>query len=54
MLAVVGVIASSWCGFIALALSHNGIAAVCRRGKRSFDQVRGGLVASLGVRQLLR
>lgn len=54
MLAVVGVIGSSWYGFVALALSHGGIAAVYRRGKRSLDRVCGGLMVGLGVRQLLR
>jgi threonine efflux protein len=54
MLAVVGMIGCSWYGFVALALSHAGIAAVYRRGKRSIDRVCGGLIVGLGVRQLLR
>ncbi|MBB5501424.1 threonine/homoserine/homoserine lactone efflux protein [Paraburkholderia sp. MM5384-R2] len=54
MLGMVFVVASSWYGFVALALSHQRIASAYRRGKMWVDRVCGGLIFALGVRQLIR
>ncbi|MBB5406901.1 threonine/homoserine/homoserine lactone efflux protein [Paraburkholderia sp. HC6.4b] len=54
MLGMVFVVASSWYGFVALALSHQRIASAYRRGKMWVDRVCGGLIVALGVRQLIR
>ncbi len=54
MLGVVGAVATGWYGFVALALSHAGIASAYRRGKAWADRLCGALIVALGVRQLLR
>ncbi|WP_133648270.1 LysE family translocator [Paraburkholderia flava] len=54
MLSVVGVVATSWYGFVALVLSHAGVAARYRRGKAWIDRACGAAIVALGVRQLLR
>jgi threonine efflux protein len=54
MLSVVGVVATSWYGFVALVLSHAGVAAHYRRGKAWIDRACGAAIVALGVRQLLR
>lgn len=53
MLGMVCVVASSWYGFVALALSHARIASAYRRGKAWADRVCGGLIVALGLRQLI-
>jgi threonine/homoserine/homoserine lactone efflux protein len=54
MLGMVGVVASSWYGFVALTLSHERIAIAYRSWKAWIDRVCGGLIVALGVRQLIR
>lgn len=54
MLSVVGVVATSWYGFVALVLSHAGVAARYRRGKAWIDRACGAAIVALGVRQLMR
>ena len=53
MLAMVAVVATTWYGFVALVLSHGGIAANYRRYRAWVDRVCGGLIVALGIRQLL-
>jgi len=50
----VAVVASTWYGFVALVLSHEGMAMVYRRKKAIVDRLCGGLIVALGVRQLAR
>jgi threonine/homoserine/homoserine lactone efflux protein len=53
MLAMVAVVATTWYGFVALVLSHGGIASSYRRYRAWVDRVCGGLIVALGIRQLL-
>lgn len=53
MLAMVAVVATTWYGFVALVLSHGGIASGYRRYKAWVDRVCGGAIVALGIRQLL-
>ncbi|MGH8779235.1 hypothetical protein [Paraburkholderia sp.] len=43
-----------WYGFVALVLSHAGIATRYRRGKAWIDRACGAAIVALGVRQLVR
>jgi threonine/homoserine/homoserine lactone efflux protein len=53
MLAMVAVVATTWYGFVALVLSHGGIASAYRSYRAWIDRVCGGLIVALGIRQLL-
>jgi len=53
MLATVALVATTWYGFVALVLSHAGIASGYRGYRAWIDRVCGGLIVALGVRQLL-
>ena len=53
MLAMVAMVATTWYGFVALVLSHAGIASGYRGYRAWIDRVCGGLIVALGVRQLL-
>ena len=53
MLAMVAVVATTWYGFVALVLSHGGIASGYRSYRAWIDRVCGGLIVALGIRQLL-
>jgi threonine/homoserine/homoserine lactone efflux protein len=53
MLAMVALVATTWYGFVALVLSHAGIASGYRGYRAWIDRVCGGLIVALGVRQLL-
>jgi threonine/homoserine/homoserine lactone efflux protein len=54
MLAVVGLVAFTWYGIVAIALSQPKVASSYRRAKKVIDRLCGGLIVGLGVRQLLR
>lgn len=54
MLAMVGVVASTWYGIVAITLSQPRVALAYRRAKKLIDRLCGGLILALGVRQLLR
>ncbi|MFW9082061.1 LysE family translocator [Pseudomonas sp. P2757] len=54
MLAVVVVVSLIWYGLVAIALSQPKIASAYRSRKTAIDRVCGGLILSLGVRQLVR
>jgi len=54
MLAVVAVVAMSWYGLVAIALSQPKVASAYRRGKKAIDRLCGSLILMLGVRQLIR
>jgi threonine/homoserine/homoserine lactone efflux protein len=54
MLAVVAVVSMTWYGVVAIALSQPGVASAYRRRKKAIDRLCGGLILSLGVRQLVR
>ncbi len=54
MLAVVGVMATSWYGAVALCLSLKRVAVLYRRAKRWVDRCCGAVIMLLGLRQLLR
>ncbi|MBA1296892.1 LysE family translocator [Pseudomonas lurida] len=53
MLAVVVVVSMTWYGMVAIALSHPKIASGYQRRKKIIDRLCGGLILSLGVRQLV-
>ena len=53
MLAMVALVATTWYGFVALVLSHAGIASGYRGYRAWIDRVCGGLIVGLGIRQLL-
>jgi threonine/homoserine/homoserine lactone efflux protein len=53
MLAMVAVVATTWYGFVALVLSHGGIASAYRGYRAWIDRGCGGLIVALGIRQLL-
>jgi threonine/homoserine/homoserine lactone efflux protein len=53
MLAMVAAVATTWYGFVALVLSHGGIASAYRGYRAWIDRVCGGLIVALGIRQLL-
>lgn len=54
MLAVVGLVAFTWYGIVAIALSQPKVASSYRRAKKVIDRLCGGLIVGLGLRQLLR
>lgn len=54
MLGVVLLVAGSWYSFLALAMSHGGVAARYRKSAALVDRLCGSLIVFLGVRQLLR
>ncbi|MBP0598682.1 LysE family translocator [Herbaspirillum sp. LeCh32-8] len=54
MLCVVLVVAGSWYSFLALAMSHGGVAARYRKSTALVDRLCGSLIVFLGIRQLLR
>jgi threonine/homoserine/homoserine lactone efflux protein len=54
MLAVVVVVSMTWYGVVAIALSQPDIASAYRRRKKAIDQLCGGLILSLGIRQLVQ
>ncbi|QIA03992.1 LysE family translocator [Pseudomonas fluorescens] len=54
MLAVVVVVSMAWYGMVAIALSQPDIASAYRRRKKAIDQLCGGLILSLGIRQLVQ
>ncbi|MDB5984409.1 MAG: amino acid transporter [Pseudomonas sp.] len=54
MLAMVGLVASSWYGIVVITLSRPRVASAYRRAKKLIDRLCGGLILALGVRQLLR
>lgn len=53
MLAVVVVVSTIWYGAVAIALSQPGIARAYQGRKKAIDRLCGGLILSLGVRQLV-
>lgn len=53
MLAVVVVVSMSWYGMVAIALSQPKIACAYQGRKKAIDRLCGGLILSLGVRQLV-
>lgn len=54
MLAMVGLVASSWYGVVAITLSRPRVASAYRRAKKLIDRLCGSLILALGIRQLLR
>jgi threonine efflux protein len=54
MLAVVVVVSMTWYGVVAIALSQPQIASAYRRRKKAIDRLCGGLILSLGIRQLVQ
>jgi len=53
MLAVVVVVSMTWYGMVAIALSQPRIAAGYQGRKKAIDRLCGGLILSLGIRQLV-
>lgn len=53
MLAVVVVVSMAWYGMVAIALSQPKIASVYQGRKKAIDRLCGGLILSLGIRQLV-
>jgi LysE type translocator. len=53
MLAVVVVVSMAWYGMVAIALSQPRIAGAYRGKKKAIDRLCGGLILSLGIRQLV-
>jgi threonine/homoserine/homoserine lactone efflux protein len=53
MLAVVVVISMTWYGMVAITLSQPKIASAYQGRKKAIDRLCGGLILSLGVRQLV-
>jgi threonine efflux protein len=53
MLAVVVVVSMVWYGMVAIALSQPRIAVAYQRRKKAIDQLCGGLIICLGIRQLI-
>ncbi|WDZ97058.1 LysE family translocator [Herbaspirillum sp. WKF16] len=54
MLCVVLMVAGSWYSFLALVMSHGGVAARYRKSAALVDRLCGGLIVFLGIRQLMR
>lgn len=54
MLGVVLVVAGSWYSFLALVMSHGGVAARYRKSAVLVDRCCGSLIVFLGIRQLIR
>jgi threonine/homoserine/homoserine lactone efflux protein len=54
MLGVVLVVAGSWYSFLALVMSHGGVAARYRKSAVMVDRLCGSLIVFLGIRQLIR
>lgn len=54
MLCVVLVVAGSWYSFLALVMSHGGVAARYRKSAVLVDRFCGSLIVFLGIRQLMR
>jgi threonine/homoserine/homoserine lactone efflux protein len=54
MLAVVVVVSMTWYGVVAIALSLPEIASAYRKRKKAIDRLCGGLILSLGIRQLVQ
>jgi threonine efflux protein len=52
MLAVVVVVSMTWYGLVAIVLSQPKIADAYRGRKKAIDRLCGGLIVSLGIRQL--
>ncbi|MBC3384152.1 LysE family translocator [Pseudomonas sp. Z1-12] len=52
MLAVVVVVSMAWYGMVALALSQPRIACAYQGRRKAIDRLCGGLILSLGIRQL--
>jgi threonine/homoserine/homoserine lactone efflux protein len=53
MLAVVVLVSMTWYGTVAIALSQPGIACAYQGRKKAIDRLCGGLILSLGIRQLV-
>lgn len=53
MLAVVVVVSMTWYGMVAIALSQPKIASAYHSRKKAVDRLCGGLILSLGIRQLV-
>lgn len=53
MLAVVVVVSMTWYGMVAIALSQPRIASAYQGRKKAVDRLCGGLIVSLGIRQLV-
>ena len=53
MLAVVVVVSMAWYGMVAIALSQPRIASAYQGRKKAVDRLCGGLIVSLGIRQLV-
>lgn len=53
MLATVGIIASTWYGFVAVVFATPRVAARYRRSKAWIDRACGAVIVSLGIRQLV-
>ncbi|PAU55924.1 LysE family translocator [Pseudomonas sp. PICF141] len=53
MLAVVVVVSMTWYGMVAIALSQPKIACAYQGRKKAIDRLCGGLILSLGIRQLV-
>jgi threonine/homoserine/homoserine lactone efflux protein len=53
MLAVVVVVSMTWYGMVAIALSQPKIASAYQGRKKAIDRLCGGLILSLGIRQLV-
>lgn len=53
MLAVVVMVSTAWYGMIAIALSQPKIASAYQGRKKAIDRLCGGLILSLGIRQLV-
>lgn len=52
MLAVVVVVSMAWYGMVAMALSQPKLASAYQGRKKAIDRLCGGLILSLGIRQL--
>lgn len=53
MLGVVLLVAGSWYSFLALAMSHGGVATRYRKSAALVDRLCGSLIVFLGIRQLM-
>lgn len=53
MLAVVVLVSMIWYGMVAIALSQSMIASAYQGRKKAIDRLCGGLILSLGIRQLV-
>ncbi|MFL9923340.1 LysE family translocator [Herbaspirillum lusitanum] len=54
MIAVVALVAGSWYCGVALAMSHGSVASRYRRCAVWIDRICGGIILTLGLRQLIR